>query len=425
MRHLLLLCLLTLSAACQRGPCEGVSGACVALTLSWEGPGAPEVDRIVVTLLDQRHESAAAARPLPLSLLVILPAPGPGARIDEDRYPLQVTASRSGQVIGTGQGEVELSPGAHVALTLALTPGGATAQDGGSDGPADGSPEDGGAPLSFRQVARASQPLWGVVLGGTATAFEGYAVGERGAVLRGTGNLTSGGTWRTETAGAGTLRAVSLLGGQAVAVGDVGLYTRRVGVATWDADASLPSGAPLRALFGAALDDLYAVGDGGRAVHRQGVWGNEGLPPGTGGLRGVWGSGPGDVYIVGDGGVVLRRFGGGAWVREAQGLTGADLLAVFGEAAGEPIAVGKGGVILQRRGGAWGRAPEAAPVDLVAGCAADGQAFALGDGVVMRRRGGTWRSEPGPAQPRAVSCLPGSGPQLAAVLGGGEVLLGH
>ena len=79
-----------------------------------------------------------------------------------------------------------------------------------------------------------------------------------------------------------------------------------------------PSGtlADLTSVWGAARDDVYAVGKDGTVLRWDGVrWSRLAVPTDRA-IFGVWGSGADDVYLVGSGGLVLHGTGRGArWSR--------------------------------------------------------------------------------------------------------------
>ena len=62
----------------------------------------------------------------------------------------------------------------------------------------------------------------------------------------------------------------------------------------------------LNGVWGAAANDIWAVGDGGVIVHFNGVdWST--IPSGTTeNLSSIWGSGPNDIWAGGDSGILLH-----------------------------------------------------------------------------------------------------------------------
>lgn len=108
-----------------------------------------------------------------------------------------------------------------------------------------------------------------------------------------------------------------------------------------------PTRQPLWGVWGAAPDDVWAVGGDGAEqhatlLHYDGAsWAMVVLPPlqkaRVGQLLKVWGTGADDVYVVGQRGVVLHRTAG-AWKEELVGASD-DLVSVWG-AGGVVVAVG-------------------------------------------------------------------------------------
>ncbi|HUS64380.1 MAG TPA: hypothetical protein VMZ28_07540, partial [Kofleriaceae bacterium] len=107
----------------------------------------------------------------------------------------------------------------------------------------------------------------------------------------------------------------------------------------------------LRAVWGRAASEIYAVGDAG-TILRRGAGGWVAMDSGTThDLTGVTGDGD-DVLVVGDAGTILRLVDG-TWVAEDAGTT-ARLVSVWG-GGGEVFAGGEPSVLLHKRGGRWSR----------------------------------------------------------------------
>lgn len=120
-----------------------------------------------------------------------------------------------------------------------------------------------------------------------------------------------------------------------------------------------PVGNALNGVWGAAADDVWAVGAQGTILHFDGVtWSS--VPSGTTShLHAVWGSGPDDVWAVGgetfwtfedEGTGVILHWDGRVWTSTMPGTRG--LRAVWGTAANDVWAVGYG-TILHFDGVAW------------------------------------------------------------------------
>ena len=195
-----------------------------------------------------------------------------------------------------------------------------------------------------------------------STKAEVYAVGDRGVILR-----RSAGTWREEGKELrlnSTLYAVTVLAsGEVVAAGDLGVVVRRQPGGVWVAETgeALP-GLALRAVFGAKLEGMYAVGLGSAIVRRlQGTWQRDKLaidPGGSGNYYAVTGTADGaEVYIAGEYGVLLHRAPDGTrWLldklRPQAGMpTPLHLFSLFLQ-DGELLVSGAGGVVARRSGGA-------------------------------------------------------------------------
>jgi photosystem II stability/assembly factor-like uncharacterized protein len=142
-------------------------------------------------------------------------------------------------------------------------------------------------------------------------------------------------------------------------VGNHGIHRSVDHGATWEHTYD----AYLRAVWGSAASDVYAVGDHGRILHsvdRGANW-----TPGMSGvdvaLNSVWGSGPDDVYVVGENGVILHSGDRGAsWTRQVADTT-SYVFRVWGSSPDDVYAV-EGytrGMLLHTsdRGATWGRQP--------------------------------------------------------------------
>jgi len=87
-----------------------------------------------------------------------------------------------------------------------------------------------------------------------------------------------------------------------------------------------------RAIWGSGPANIWAVGDGGTAVHFDGqAWTpvSFGLPV-TNSFAAVWGSGPNNMFVGGEG--LVLRWNGQAWA-ETQGLTGRTIVGLVGRSA--------------------------------------------------------------------------------------------
>lgn len=242
------------------------------------------------------------------------------------------------------------------------------------------------------------------------------------------GGLCSGtNTCTTTFAGPGTVK--------------VGFAPRICSPDNWCWQNPLPQGLTLRGVWGAASDDIWAVGDYGTIMHYDGltwqlalragtlttqdfyavygvsatdIWavGAAGtlahydgkawtLSPDSGAktsqlLRGVWGSGPQDFWAVGNSGTILRY--------DRNGWANASIMtpvptniyySIWGSAADDIWAVGTGGIIMRWNGTIWAPAPGSASVTTTTLYAIRGSArdniWATGSGTTrIRYNGNAW-----------------------------------
>lgn len=152
------------------------------------------------------------------------------------------------------------------------------------------------------------------------------------------------------TSGVGvTLRAVSGTGPGDVYAVDDGGTALHYGGTSWSPMVT-PTTRALAGVFAAAPNDAYALTASGSLLHFDGSrWAFEptGHMPSMSTLAAIWGTGPGDVFAVGSG-VVWHRDRTG-WSRVA--LVGSPLLrGVHGSWGGEVLAVGASGAVLRFRG---------------------------------------------------------------------------
>jgi len=185
-----------------------------------------------------------------------------------------------------------------------------------------------------------------------------------------------------------TLRGIWGADGHYFAVGDRGTFLELKG-GEWTSNQ--PSASAPKAIWGAAPDDVWAVGKG--SVHWDGTsWARvdalEGLE-----LSGVWGSAANDVWAVGKLGV-LMHFDGRTW-RQAASPTSDDVNGVWGSGAEDIWAVDAGGAFLRFDGGAWRRWPSESfgPLTAVYGNRAD-DVVAVGEQARAHFDGRAWTRLP-------------------------------
>lgn len=139
----------------------------------------------------------------------------------------------------------------------------------------------------------------------------------------------------------------------------------------WTTQAS-PTSEDLWGVWGAASDDLWAVGGGGRPgneatlIHFDGdSWTTVSLPPlerpGVHAFYKVWGADASHVYVVGQRGVMLR-YDGSTWTEFGVGVSD-DLISVWGTSA-DRIAVvgGRGNGVISTFDGTEWRTTNLAPL---------------------------------------------------------------
>jgi photosystem II stability/assembly factor-like uncharacterized protein len=186
-----------------------------------------------------------------------------------------------------------------------------------------------------------------------ATDSTVYVGGEAGTLLR---SVSGGNTWNALTTPfSGTVRGI--WGSSDInmfLVSDDGIYHSIDGL-NWDPqDSGITE--ILTAIWGAAPNDVYAVGTAGSIVHTTdggNTWFSMGSPVGVD-LYGVWGVSTNNVYAVGANGTILHGNGSG-WNIQNSAVVG-NLYSVWGPSATTAYIVGADGVALitQNSGASWG-----------------------------------------------------------------------
>lgn len=192
-----------------------------------------------------------------------------------------------------------------------------------------------------------------------------------------------------------------------VAGGPLGVAGREGLIAHFDGArwVKIPTGRPetLWWVWGAAREDVWAVGEGGLILRWNGAALSQ-VPSGTTTtLWGVFGASPDDVWIVGggpgaEGGLeddVVLRWNGQTLERDTTvPQRGVALYKVWGASADDVWVVGEAGTILRWRNGTWQDFTDADltfyNVFTVHGCAAD-EVYAVGGPRVLGFDGTTWR----------------------------------
>lgn len=185
-------------------------------------------------------------------------------------------------------------------------------------------------------------------------------------------------------------------------VGEVGAIYRKQGTQVTRMDT--PTTETLYGIWGAASDDLWAVGGDALAavptaviLHFDGSAWTDQTPalPFGGALFKIWGSAANDIYACGQGGTILH-YDGSAWSAEESGTT-ASLFTVHGGAGLVYAVGGPPAVVLTRSGGAWVEDDPALPASILNGVAVtpDGsEVVVVGmNGTKFRRAGGAWTDE--------------------------------
>jgi hypothetical protein len=143
----------------------------------------------------------------------------------------------------------------------------------------------------------------------------------------------------------------------------------------------------LRAIWGAAGDDLWLAGDGGTVFHFDGqTFSKHALPhPAVAVINSIFGFGTNDVWAVGavrDAGDALAfHWDGQRWTEIP--VEGATLEAVWGPRPDDVWAVGYRGTVLHFDGSAWTRCPMASDRDFHAVAGLEGQTWIVGQGGAL------------------------------------------
>ena len=179
----------------------------------------------------------------------------------------------------------------------------------------------------------------------------------------------------------------------------------------------LPQGNALLGMWGTGRSDIWAVGDGGTALHYDGqTWALQNTGTKTN-LNGVYAPAAGAAVVVGDGGLVLR-WNGSSLASEPSG-TLSNLNSVWGASASNVFAVGDTGTIIRNMGSGWVPMSSGTTNNLyrVSGSAAD-NVWAVGQSGTVRSYAGTsWNTVAGPSM-APIADVWTSGPSDVWVVGG-------
>jgi hypothetical protein len=114
---------------------------------------------------------------------------------------------------------------------------------------------------------------------------------------------------------------------------------------TWSVDNTLPTGQYLRAVYAAAPNDVWAVGDAGVIIHFDGNDWSSSTSGVTQPLYAITGLGN-TLWAAGGGGVILKKVGTGAWTTEVSGTT-RTINALWATSATDVWAGGEQGLLLR------------------------------------------------------------------------------
>lgn len=170
-------------------------------------------------------------------------------------------------------------------------------------------------------------------------------------------------------------------------------FQPRLCLSQWCWHHPLPQGQSLYGLWGTSGSDVWAVGDGGTAMHYDGqTWSLQNT--GTkNALNGVWSASAGSAWVVGDSGTALH-WDGSKFVSETSG-TSSHLNSVWGSAEGNLVAVGDTGTIVQRNGMTWSTQSSGVTTNLYRVNGSDAQnIWAVGQtNTVLKNAGSGWSKQ--------------------------------
>jgi hypothetical protein len=202
---------------------------------------------------------------------------------------------------------------------------------------------DGTAWTSFHALDnRAAGAFWGTAhddVWGVDILGNGYRGHYDGATWNHVNNYTFGAIWGADRDHYwGVSSSLWMVGGPRMDPGTVSTWS-----STADPTDVYTGAVPLFGIWGAAANDLWAVGAAGAIVHFDGAAWSATASPTTKDLHWVWGRRAADVWAVGAGGTILHH-DGTSWSVVASPTT-KDLYGVAGSAS-EVWAVGAAGTLL-------------------------------------------------------------------------------
>lgn len=180
----------------------------------------------------------------------------------------------------------------------------------------------------------------------------------------------------------------------------VGFAGRVCSKDSWCWYSPLPQANPLRGIWGAAADDIWAVGDSATILHFDGGAWSGGAPAGLAptDLYGVYGVSPTNVWAVGTNSGLMQYDGNGWKVSPQSGSVPSGspqtLRAVWGSGPNDYWAVGNSGVILRYNGTNWSEFAGSRSLTTntllgIWGSAPD-DVWAVGSNIVLRFNGTSW-----------------------------------
>jgi hypothetical protein len=173
----------------------------------------------------------------------------------------------------------------------------------------------------------------------------------------------------------------------------------------------------LWSVWGAAEDDVFAVGSEGNVLHYDGTSWQKQAGGETYDVLGVGGAGGNDVMLVGKKGLALHSKGAG-WETE-QTPTGSDLAKVAGTSPDRYVAVGANGTLLVYQSGTWSVA-NAPPVPVLSDVIGftDTEYYVVGgSGALLKYNGSTFQSMPTAGISKNLNGVWGESGQTLTVVG--------
>jgi hypothetical protein len=152
--------------------------------------------------------------------------------------------------------------------------------------------------------------------------------------------------------------------------------------------AAIPATTILASVWAVSASDVFAVGDAGVIIRRQGGAWTVMTSPTTENLRGVWAASSTDAWAVGSNGAIVH-YDGASWTPYT-GAGNGNLAAVWGSGASDVWAVGPG-VTVHWDGTSWSMSsPGLGGTPLSVSGTGPTDVWACGEGAKVRHYTGTW-----------------------------------